>query len=363
MATERIVRSLKVKCRQHDCGCDWVGELRAMKVHNDVCEYQQVDKVEETKWKELQKCREELYAMKEKVIEFDVLREKVVSSERLIKQQERDIADLTGKVERLQRLVTQKENTPPIIPSFRRKRGESSGACANPRGAEENSARKRKCDVGLREPSGGGGSAVWVTLRKRFHRSILAHERRRIVEISNSERNVKFCVKDGWATVMASFEPVPAHSKVWYEILFHNIGEMGVTVGWCSEHITLCTPLDEFYQIGNDAGSYGFRFDSLLLGRLCHDKELVYLTDEKIQEIATEDILYVGVALDMVTGEILFSVNGTWTNDTFTDVPVDVKLTPAITGSNNASIEVNFGEKDFMYAPPNPTFQSMKDIL
>ena len=92
MALERIVGSLKMKCFEHDSGCEWQGELRDMKLHNAVCKYQQASKDEGTKWEEL---REELNALKEKAREVDILKEKV-----------REVDVLKEKVTTAERLIT-----------------------------------------------------------------------------------------------------------------------------------------------------------------------------------------------------------------------------------------------------------------
>ena len=351
--------SLKVKCHEHNKGCEWQGELRDMKVHNDVCK--KADKEEGMMKEELRNCREELRtcreeldSLKEKAKEVDVLKEKVMTAERLITKQQWDIQDLAGKVEQLQRVAAQKENCPPTTSLCRRKRGESSGACANPRGAEKEGERKRK---------GGGHRERERPDSKRWKRTMnLLHHagHQKYVKIDNSDKSVKFCTKFNLTSVIGCCEPVSGGHKVWYEISIQMIGD--VSVGWSFEnHIA---PEGDFYEIGDDDKSYGFRIkSSVTLRMLNHEYRFIELTDEKIRKIATEDISCIGVALDMVKGEILFSVNGKWLKDKFNNVPLDVKFLPAITGSNNAAIEVNFGEKEFMYAPPDSTFQSMIDIL
>ena len=348
-----------MKCCQHDSGCKWEGELRGMKEHNAQCKYQQADK-EEGMREELRKCREELHncreelnSLKEKAKEVDVLKEKMESSERQAIQQQRVVEDLAGKVGQMQRLLAQKENSPPT--TSRRKPGESSGVCANPPGAEKEVDRKRKVSD---DPPAGG-----VKKRKRSLHLLLHAGKQNDVIIDNSNNCVKFPKNDG-ATVIASCEAVPVGCKVWYEIVCYRMGYHGVTVGWCSEN-KIASELSS-YSLGHDGGSYGFHVD--IFFSLHHNMKIVWdfdFTDEKIRKARSDSakVHRVGVALDMTKGEILFSVNGRWIKDRFNNIPLDAKLLPAITGGNNTSIEVNFGEKEFMYYPPDSTFKSMKDIF
>lgn len=41
--TERKILDLQVKCRKHQNGCEWVGELRSLDQHCDTCTYSEVD--------------------------------------------------------------------------------------------------------------------------------------------------------------------------------------------------------------------------------------------------------------------------------------------------------------------------------
>ena len=41
--TERKILELQVKCRLHESGCNWVGELKHLDQHSDSCEYVEVD--------------------------------------------------------------------------------------------------------------------------------------------------------------------------------------------------------------------------------------------------------------------------------------------------------------------------------
>ena len=350
VATERIVGSLKVKCCQHDSGCVWEGELRGMKEHNAQCKYQQADKEEGMREEllkcreELQNCRGELNSMKEKAKEVDILKEKVT-------QQQRVIEDLAGKVEQLQRLLAQKENAPPT--TSRSKQGESSGACANPRGAEKDKEVARKRKGGNRGPPGG-------KLRKCSLNLLLYLGDPKNVVIKDRYNSLTFGL--GYATVLASCEPVPIRCKVWYEIECYSIGSESVNVGWSSVN-NIALEQSDFYEIGDDDGSYAFHVNIYGNHSLHHNMRQVDLTEEKIRKIPAREISCVGVALDMVKGEILFSVDGIWMKNTLNNVPLDAKLVPAISSGKNASIKFNFAENEFMYTPPDSTFKSMKDIL
>ena len=239
---------------------------------------------------------------------------------------------------------------------MRRKPGESSGACANPCGAEKEGEQKRKADNSLPEPPSGLGKRQKRTINLLLHH---AGERKHVKIGNNSDNSVKFGKTNLTSSVIACCEPVPVGHKVWYEISIQKMGD--ISVGWCLEnHIV---PKENLYEIGDDESSYGFRIYSSFIFGLCHRSRSDNLEDEKIRNIKAKDISSIGVALNMVNGEILFSVNGMWAKDKFKNVPLDVKFLPVITGSYNAAIKVNFGEKEFMYAPPDSTFQSMKDIL
>ena len=75
----------------------------------------------------------------------------------------------------------------------------------------------------------------------------------------------------------------------------------------------------------------------------------------------------VGVALDMVKGEILFAVGGKWTSCrtpciAFKDVDTTKEYFPAISGAND-SFRFNFGERKFCYWPPDLSFVKLIDAV
>ena len=72
-----------------------------------------------------------------------------------------------------------------------------------------------------------------------------------------------------------------------------------------------------------------------------------------------------GVALDLVKGDILFSVGGQWTAPmgvAFSGIPADKKLFPAITGGNS-TLYFNFGDRAFRYDPPDFGYKTLIDAL
>ena len=73
-----------------------------------------------------------------------------------------------------------------------------------------------------------------------------------------------------------------------------------------------------------------------------------------------EDVRVVGVALDLVNGEVFFSVNGEW-DVAFVNVPKNGQFFPAFSGVS-AILEVNFGGAKFVYGPPDGSFRTLVDV-
>ena len=74
---------------------------------------------------------------------------------------------------------------------------------------------------------------------------------------------------------------------------------------------------------------------------------------------------FIGVALDLLKGEVLFSVDGQWTAPmgvAFTGVNNDEKFFPAIDGSD-CNIEVNFGQREFTHGPPDGSFNKFNAVV
>ena len=262
VATERFVKSLKVKCCKHESGCVWKGELRDMDVHNAACVYQR-EKNDKILLEELTKCRNELEQCRTEVVS---LKEQMKNSEeqQTKQQQQIDALSMALDIERAER----------------------------------------------------------------------------------KQQRLQLYVEP--ATVFARCGPVPARKKVWYEILCTRM-HGSCTVGW-SNH------LYQFNEIGDDDQSYGIRISDTFSG-LIHNKQQLKTS---ILKIPFKDVLLIGVALDLVKGEIQFSINGDWLAERMTDVPLDAELVPGISG-RDAIFKVKFGEADFVHGPPDPTFQSFID--
>jgi len=73
----------------------------------------------------------------------------------------------------------------------------------------------------------------------------------------------------------------------------------------------------------------------------------------------------VGIALDMVKGEMHFSVNNVWSSPmgvAFTGIDTNEPLFPAISGCYT-TVEINFGDRQFMHSPPDGSYVSVLDSL
>ena len=73
----------------------------------------------------------------------------------------------------------------------------------------------------------------------------------------------------------------------------------------------------------------------------------------------------VGVALDMVKGEILYSIDGQWSAPmgvAFDAIDTNIKLFPAVSGQS-CTVHVNFGEKELSYGPPDSSFRNLCNVI
>jgi len=166
------------------------------------------------------------------------------------------------------------------------------------------------------------------------------------------DHNVEF---DSFTTVAAPSAVVPNGKKAWYEVTFKK-GSGISQFGWATSEFKT---FDDYKGegVGDCSNSYGFDGQ-----RTCkwHNGDTSWG-----KSFAPENNRVLGIAADLENGQLLFSLDGDWNKPmgvAFEDIKKDIGLFPALTASN-MEVFVNFGYTDFKYAPPDPSFEKMKDVV
>jgi len=150
---------------------------------------------------------------------------------------------------------------------------------------------------------------------------------------------------------------VPRGAKAWYEVEYtrRGFGETSQRVGWTSE---MLPRTKKHGDIGVGFG-HSWGFDPFTACKYNQNTRVSWgsCVDE-------DDLCVVGVAVDMEEGNIWFSLDGEWGGKmgvAFSGVSTDFKLFPAISGGD-ASVLVNFGEREFNFEPPDETFRRLNSL-
>ena len=75
--------------------------------------------------------------------------------------------------------------------------------------------------------------------------------------------------------------------------------------------------------------------------------------------------IVIGVALDMKAGRMLFGLNGFWESPmgvAFSDIDTGQNFFPAIS-FGSGDLRVNFGERNFIFGPPDDSFRKLVDLV
>ena len=157
-----------------------------------------------------------------------------------------------------------------------------------------------------------------------------------------------------FSTIAATSAVVTKGKKAWYEVTFKS-GSGVSQVGWATTEFKVY----EGYSgdgVGDDANSWGFDGQRV---QKWHDGDTNWGKDVELDE---DHVL--GVAVDLESGKVLFGVDGDWgepMGEAFDNVGEN-NVYPAITCSE-MKIEVNFGDKDMKFGPPDESFQKLVDVV
>ena len=164
----------------------------------------------------------------------------------------------------------------------------------------------------------------------------------------------------GWSTVAAPSAVVPAGKKGWYELTL--VGGSGWSqVGWATSGFLSSATCTRSERVGMCANSWGF-------GGQWQKKLHAGTYTEWGTEIEENSTHVIGVAADLETGRLLFSLDGSWGEPmgvAFHGGVVDtrVPLFPVISGWLGRKVFVNLGQCRMQYGPPNHTFLPLKDVV
>jgi len=179
------------------------------------------------------------------------------------------------------------------------------------------------------------------------------------ITVSEGITKVKFGMN--FSTVAATSAIATRGHKVWFEVQYIHRGLDGVSgqqIGFATPEFPACSGYADT-GVGDGIDSYGF---DPFFGYKYHGGGQLW--GDHLGEKSVERVI--GVALDLVHGEILYSLNGVWKppmGAAFTGLNLKCgKFFPAISGCD-ATLEVNLGGREFIHGPPDVTYESVVDEI
>ena len=151
-----------------------------------------------------------------------------------------------------------------------------------------------------------------------------------------------------WRTIIAPDGVVGRGDNRYYEVTIEG-DDGGCIVGWATDEFLTD---DKSKDVGECVHSYGY------YAQYQWKRHNGNSTRWGVKVPRGTVGYVVGVAINMVKGEILFSHNGKWNPPmgiAFDNIKTNLTYFPAISGIG-IKLCMNFGEKDFRYAPPDQSF-------
>ena len=155
-----------------------------------------------------------------------------------------------------------------------------------------------------------------------------------------------------WSTVSVVGASVGGGKRVWWEVSVLHVGG-GLYIGCAGENFNS-------RYVGSCTNSYSYMVHYNESYKYHNNYEQRYgkLLQRNVQHT-------IGVALDTITGAILFSMDGDWTQPmgvAYTNLNTNNKFFPAVSGWY-CKVSVNFGEKEFKYGPPDNSYVGLIDAV
>ena len=163
-----------------------------------------------------------------------------------------------------------------------------------------------------------------------------------------------------WSSVAAPDVLVRKGCKVVYEVKAKKSGVGVVFVGWADAGFTPHDNGGEWVGRCGHSWCFNFSFRSFNhYGFKCHNNRLVCKPWGKNCEHDGPDQV-LGVALDMVSGQMLYGWDGVWDAPMGVTFNVDTHLLlfPAISGYA-VNVQVNFGDKPLSFGGPDHSFKTL----
>jgi len=391
---QRTIGCLKVKCGNLLQGCLWQGELSDLEEHEQQCKHEQAV-VETTKddnvvssvmWDGLMRRveqNENLLSMKEKEIahlkvkwnekhdEFDVVKRKNVELEARNTSLENEMKEMRKKV-----LVNEKENV--LLGMEMREHQAETENQKQIFKRELEEIKKKICATGMQN--------VVIDKKVDEMNQQLCEELKELkmgkagAKVITDVVEPKSALVQAEPAILADFKHYRGASRTYKILPGHRImfGNHQCTVGVPSAIAS--TGQKIYFEV---ACLDGGRMSNAFIGWAGekysvsnnHQHSKVYrphgrslhLDGNRVKEeygkwIGRGTDFVVGVAADMVAGEILFSLNGKWLGVAFQPCKHE-KLSPILTGKN-INLIVNFGKggNEFQYSPPDATFKPFNII-
>ena len=340
----RVIGCLVVTCDNQPHGCQWEGELSELPSHHKKCKYvlppPQASDIQDILASIARLEKRIVVAEKRAVVaenRAEVAENRAVVAEHRAEVAEKDVTHMSYMLKehtiKIKELEEKDRNKAKEIEELR------------------NSFAKDKAE----EIGELGAAASSCSKPVKVKRSVLLKLHRGSPKQVTVSPNNSVHFIDWYASVAAPDAVVKKDDKVIYEVAVNWSGDYGpdVLIGWATNGFT---PNNSDMCVGNCENSWGF---DPVDGYKWHNNNSTQWDNECERD--GRDVL--GVALDMVRGEMLYGWNGVWDPPLGVALNVDtnLQLFPAISGID-IHVEVNFGDAPFSYGGPDPSYKSLFEM-
>ena len=198
----------------------------------------------------------------------------------------------------------------------------------------------------------------------------IPHSTVQLEQIRGRERDITFSpinhrIEFGQFSTIAATNVSVVNGKAWYEVKVIKTSDGNVRIGWATDNLTRIHNKYTDKGVGDVSKTYAFDpvHGSILMGG---SQDF----GGKRAKRKGKGKWFLGVALDLVEQSIRFSVDGDWNSPgTFCGGVGDVDGIdkrnvhfPALS-AHKATLEVNVGDRPFVYGPPDAGYNTLTEIL
>ena len=363
----------QVRCEFHEDGCTWSGELRDIREHVAKCLYGE-QRVALSVVRDLSSrvsaCERMMAEKDERLVqkdeEINELKVQASGLQNEVKGWKNEVGGLQNEVgglrvevngwkNQVEMLTNEQQQMRNEIATLSKKLSET--LSPTPSSSAQNVVKNKVKNEVKNKVKKKVKNEVKNVVKNVKH---VVMERRR-----GKEEDVAFSLPDnhriefgGWSTVSAANIYVGDGMKVWYEVELVGISFAILRIGWASDSLTY---IHETTKKGVGDFSESYAFNPVNGSKWCEGKESHW--GEQITKDNSKK--YVGVAIDLMEGTISFSLDGNWEAPmgiAFHGINKKTSYFPAISAKFR-TVEINVGDRPFVYGPPDAGYLTLVDIV